>query len=74
MMDKETYKRELVRMWDSLRDDRFKGCDDCVGVIYECSGVQCCEECALYGINCGSSTNAFEMIEAVEKWSSEHPK
>lgn len=67
MMDKEEYKREVVRMFNSLRDDRLKEDDDC-------SGVQCCEQCALYGIDCGNSTKAFEMIEAVEKWSKEHPE
>lgn len=66
MMNKDTYKREIVRMFNSLRDDELKEDDDC-------SGVQCCEECALYGIDCGNSTKAFEMIEAVEKWSKEHP-
>lgn len=66
MMTKEEYKREVVRMFNSLRDDRLKEDDDC-------SGVQCCEECALYGIDCGNSTKAFEMIEAVEKWSKENP-
>ena len=29
---------------------------------------------ALYGVDCGSSTNAFEMIEAVEKWAKENPQ
>lgn len=66
MMTKEEYKREVVRMFNSLRDDRLKEDDDC-------SGVQCCEECALYGIDCGNSTKAFEMIEAVEKWAKENP-
>lgn len=65
MMDERTYKKEIVRMWDSIRDDKYKGSCDC-------DGVQCCEECALYDIKCGSSTNAFKMIEAVEKWSKEH--
>ena len=67
MMTKEEYKREIARMFDSIRDDKYKGHS-------ECSGVQCCERCALYDIDCGSSTNAFEMIEAVEKWSKEHPQ
>ena len=68
-MDKEEYKREIVRMWDSLRDDKYKGSCDC-------DGVPCCEECAFYqnGVHCCVSTNAFEMIEAVEKWSKEHPE
>lgn len=67
MMTKEEYKKEIARMFDSMRDDKYKG-------YYECSDVQCCERCALYDIDCGSSTNAFEMIEAVEKWSKEHPE
>lgn len=72
MMNKEEYKKEIVRMWDSLRDDKYKGSCDC-------DGVPCCEECAFYqnavncdAVNCGVSTNEFEMIEAVEKWSKEH--
>ena len=74
MIDKETYKREIVRMWDSIRDDKYKGYYDYDSAICECSGVRCCEECALYGVDCGSSTNAFEMIEAVEKWAKENPQ
>lgn len=73
-MNKEEYKKEIVRMWDSLRDDKYKGYHDYNSEMCECSGVQCCEKCALYGVDCGSSTNAFEMIEAVEKWSKEHPQ
>lgn len=63
MMNKEEYKKEIVRMWDSVRAT-YVGDKKCMGVI--------CEECALYGIDCGNSTNAFEMIEIVEKWSKEH--
>lgn len=62
-MNKEEYKKEIVRMWDSLRVNDV-GNKKCMGVI--------CEECPLYDINCESSTNAFEMIEIVEKWSKEH--
>ena len=65
MIDKETYKKEIVRMWDGIRDDEYKG-------IESCSGVKDCGECPLYNIGCGESSNAFEMIEAVEKWSKEH--
>lgn len=67
MMDERTYKKEIVRMWDSIRDDGYKG-------IESCSGVNDCDKCPLYNIGCGESSNAFEMIEAIEKWSSEHPK
>lgn len=67
MINKEKYKRELVRIWDTLRDDEYKG-------IESCSGVNDCDKCPLYNIGCGESSKAFEMIKAIEKWSSEHPK
>ena len=67
MIDKEKYKRELVRAWDTLRDDKYKGTETCAGVTY-------CDECPLYNIECVESFKAFEMIKAVEKWSSEHPE
>lgn len=67
MMDKETYKRELVRMWDSLRTE-YIGRDSCLGVK--------CEECPLHenGNHCAGIKSAFEAIATVEKWSEEHPK
>lgn len=68
MMNKEEYKKELVRMWDSVRDDKFKGRNNCEGVI--------CSECQFCDINdndCYTSINAVEMVEVVEKWSKEHP-
>lgn len=67
MINKEKYKRELVRIWDTLRDDKYKG-------IESCSGVNDCDECPLYNIKCGESFNAFEFIEAIEKWSKERPQ
>lgn len=65
-MTKEEYKKEIVRMWDSIRDDEYKGTETCAGVTY-------CDVCPLYDIGCGESSNAFEMIKAIEKWSSENP-
>ncbi len=73
MMDKETYKREIVRMWDSLRFDEHKGEETCCGVD--------CKDCAFHRASCegSNSINAYEMIETahkmietVEKWSKEH--
>lgn len=67
MIDKDTYKRELVRMWDSLRDDKNKGYNDCNGVK--------CEECPLDELKgCKNLLiNYFELNEIVEKWSESHP-
>ena len=62
MMNKEEYKKEIVRMWDSVREEH-KG-------EYSCYGVDC-EFCPL-GRRC-DRIFSFEMIEAVEKWSKEHP-
>lgn len=62
MMNKEEYKKEIVRMWDSLRTEN-KG-------EYSCYGVDC-EFCPL-GRRC-DRIFSFEMIEAVEKWSKENP-
>ena len=62
MMTKEEYKRELIRMWDSLRTEN-KG-------EYSCYGVDC-DFCAL--VRRCDRIFSFEMIEAVEKWSKENP-
>lgn len=74
MINKETYKKELVRMWDSVRTNS-KG-------ELTCSGVKC-EDCPLYYVSvCHSysSVNAYEVYEKaikcinyVERWSKEHP-
>lgn len=66
MMNKEEYKKELVRMWDSLRtDSENKG-------YYGCADVSC-KKCPLHGIRCSKPINAFKMIEIVEKWAKENP-
>ncbi len=71
MMNKEEYKRELIRMWDSLRTENKGG--------NSCHGVECNERCAFYGDERSSKLicyddciNAVEMVEAIEKWSREH--
>lgn len=63
MITKEKYQKELVRMWDSLRED-YKGTHSCSGVI--------CSSCPLNG--CCGRYYAFETFERVEKWSKEHPE
>lgn len=66
MLDKETYKKELVRMWDSLRTN-CKGLNNCNCVN--------CEKCPLSELEgCQYVGNDFERIEIVERWSKEHPK
>lgn len=65
MISNEKYQKELIRMWDSLRDDKHKGKAMCEGVI--------CKDCRLYDTDCEKQINAFRMIEIIEKWSKEHP-
>lgn len=64
MLTKEKYQKELVRMWDSLRIDIFKGRTSCDGVR--------CDKCPLKG--CCRTIDSFETIDRVEKWSKEHPQ
>jgi len=65
MIDKEIYEREIVRMWDSLRDDRFKGRDNCVGVI--------CNLCPIYDAEYDNCHLYNDIYNAVERWTSNHP-
>lgn len=71
MLDEETYKKELVRMWDMQRGYDYEGKDICDGVL--------CEDCPLSEINnderdgCMDVKNVFEIIKIVEMWSKENP-
>jgi len=65
MIDKETYEREIARMFDSVRT-KNKGCSDCRGVP--------CSRCPLEGQCRITAWNVFKMIEFVEQWSKEHPQ
>ena len=70
MIDKEEYKRELIRMWDMQRGDEYKGKNICDGVF--------CEDCPLSEINndgrdgCMEPMKVFEIIKIVEEWSKEN--
>lgn len=71
MIDKQTFKKELVRMWDSSRNEGFKGSKFCEGAD--------CDHCVLKsscGVWCDFAApyNAFEIIDVIEKWSREHPR
>ena len=61
------YQKDLVRMWDSLRE-QYKGEPRCVKV--------CCTSCPLNEC-CNSkgniSFNAEKSIEVVTRWAKEHP-
>ena len=64
MINKDTYKRELIRMWDSLRDDKYEGRSTCIGTR--------CKECPLVNTVCYEPINAFEFVKVVEKWAKEN--
>lgn len=73
MLTREQFEKEIVRMWDSMRDSKYSG-------RTYCDGVQC-SECPLNKICRDNSSrlytsrlyNAFSIVEAVEQWSKEHP-
>lgn len=71
MLDEKTFKKEIVRMWDTLRGDEDKGKGSCNGV--------CCGDCPLstqddfVNDTCTNNINAFKVIKIVERWSKEHP-
>lgn len=65
-MDAKEYLKELVRMFDSLREDRYKGEPSCTGVA--------CEKCPFYKSKIIGCREFFpESVDIVEKWSKEHP-
>ena len=65
MLDKETYEKEIVRMWDSIRkDEYYKGCDDCTGVE--------CEDCPIYDVESKNCKLYNDIYKVVGKWSDEH--
>lgn len=66
MLDKDTFKRELIRMWDSIRDDEYK-------IYNACNGVSC-RKCPLHGIGCSEPLSSYEIVEIIKKWSKEHPQ
>lgn len=59
MLSKEEYQKNLIRMWNSLRDEAYKGATMCEGVI--------CEDCPLHNKACGAFY-IFEAIKIVEQW------
>lgn len=66
MMNKEEYKKELVRLWDSLRTKY-------IGLNY-CEGVSC-KYCPLGGFEgCNHALDSLDIYETVERWSNEHKK
>lgn len=67
MLTKEEFEREYVRMMDSVRGEANKGKLGCAGVN--------CDSCPIYYCCDASSgvAHPFDVIEAVEKWSKEHP-
>ena len=65
-MTRKEYEKTYIRMMDSVRTDH-KGNEDCAGVPCGiCPIRHVCENWSL-------SFSAFEIIEIVEKWGSDHP-
>ncbi len=66
MITKEEYKKTLIRMWDSVRYEKFKGADFCYG-------VKCGVDCPIKSFCGNKAIDYYDMIEFVEKWGKEHP-
>ena len=64
MLTREEYEKTLVRMFDNIRGEKYRGDKSCEGVN--------CADCPFNDEDCYMS-NAFEAIEIVEKWGKEHP-
>lgn len=67
MMTKEEYKRNIVRMYDSLRTEHIGD--------RSCRGINC-EDCPFDGKVCNigeKNFHAHEAIEIVEQWAEQHP-
>ena len=65
-MTKEEYKKNIIRIFDSLRTGH-KGDEGCAGII--------CEKCPFNKKVCNLGNvlfNSFEAIEFVENWVKEH--
>lgn len=71
MISEEEYKKTLIRMWDSVRTDSFKGAEKCFGV--KCSKCPLLSKCRYDCSVGGFITKSFEIIDVVEKWGKEHP-
>ena len=71
MLDEETYKKEIVRMWDTLRGDEDKGKGSCDGVY--CGDCPLSAQDDFVNDTCTNNINAFKVIKIVEKWSKENP-
>lgn len=67
-MTTEEYRENLIRMWDSLRNES-KGEETCRDVnCRDCYFDEICN--TVYG---GVIINACETIEIVEQWAEQHP-
>ena len=67
-MEMTQYQKDLVRMWDSLRENH-KGESRCIAVACEnCLLDECC-----HGDDGNISFNAEKSMEVVAQWAKEHP-
>lgn len=80
MIDKETYKKELARYFDSIRKDGYE--DDATDFA-DCIGVEC-TNCMFHDkyTNCPESraydvfeklAKSYDIFEKLEEWSKKNP-
>jgi len=66
-MTKDEYNKTLMRMYDSMRGDKYRGYKDCNGI--KCDG--CLFQSFCYGS--GRNHSAYDLVAFVEQWAKEHP-
>lgn len=69
-MTREEYKRNLLRMFDSLRTE-YKGKRNCDGI--ECNNCPFNGKVCYAGERLFRAYDAIEIVETVENWAKEHP-
>lgn len=78
MIDKKTYKKELMRMYAWVRDDDTYNMKECCNFTGKnCNECPIRQYCFVFKPHARGMTrpyDAFEVIETVEKWSKEHPQ
>lgn len=65
MMNKEEYKKTLIRIWDGMREGFSKGKPNCNSIR--------CINCPMSKVCADGPLGAYDVIEFVENWAKEHP-
>ena len=65
MITEEEFKKGRIRMWNSIRDKRYKDTESCDG----CK----CTKCIFFNICICRALNPYEQIRKMEQWLKDNP-